>query len=158
MKSILSAILIFTILLFSSAAMAAMNWTVSASLDSRVVFENDTALYRVKLSAVSDGSNPDEFNLSSYLSVSEMAQIAGGLLYMVETDPGVAPDAAWAVSFDSDLGASILDLSGLNTTATEVNKASTDLGINPYIMDLQIDFADIGSDGDSVDVFFYIVK
>jgi hypothetical protein len=120
--------------------------------------------FRVKIVAVSDGSDPAEFELntstlSSYLSDNEMKRLKGSFLWQVETDPGVEPDGVWAVSFDSGAGADILALSGLSVSATELNDASTDLGYHPQIWDnVQIDIGDIGSAADSVTIYLYFLK
>jgi hypothetical protein len=145
-------------MLFSQAFAA---WTIAVTIDKDQPWKAGQRMYRVKVAGVSDGSDPAEFNLSTYLSSGwdgDMAKIKGGLFYMVETDPGTAPDAVWAVSFDSDLGANILDLSGLSVTETEMHDGANDLGFAPAVFDVGVDIGDIGSASDSVDSYIYILK
>ena len=162
MKKLLLIILITLTLFFPSVVFSAMTWTITADIEKGRIWGQSTTfwqnVFRVKLACVSDGSDPDSINLSDYLTTDDFSKISGGVLYQIETDPGVAPDAVWDVTFSSDLGSEIMALTGLSVTVTEPHSGSTDLGFNPVIFDLKIDFADIGSNLDSVDVYFYIIK
>ena len=166
MKKLFLAILI---MLFAVPSWAA--WTIRAEIDDRIEWSDGTIMYRVKVQMVSDGTDLAEFNLSTYLSPPQLdtqgkvhkdnlwtEYLQGGYFYMVETDPGVEPDATYTLAFDSDKNASILDLSGLSTTATEINAAATDLDLFPIVWDLQIDIGDIGSNLDAVDLYIYIIR
>lgn len=149
--------LLFLLFLTTNAFAA---WTIDVTLDSTTRGDK----LRVKIVAVSDGSDPAEFELdtstlNTYLNEYAMRQLKGAIFWEVETDPGTAPDAVWAVSFDSGAGASLLDLSGLSVSATERNDASTDLGYNPIIWDnVQVDIGDIGSASDSVTIYLIFLK
>lgn len=156
MKKLLLIVTALLALFIASNAMAA--WTITAVFHGGdIKWSSDHWVYRIKVSATSDGADPAEFNLSTYLT--GINKILGGYLWQIETDPGTAPDAVWAVSFDTGLGASILDLSGLSVSATELHDGSEDLGFNPIIFDdIQIDIGDIGSANDSVDIYIVIVK
>ena len=150
-------ILALTMMILFFAVNVYAAWTVSISMNS--VGGN---IYRIKIEAVSDGSDPAEFELdtatlSGYLSENSMKYVRGAILYQVEIVPGVEPDAVWTVSFDTGAGASILDLSGISVTATELWDASRDLGFYPVIDDnIGIDIGDIGSNLDSVTIYLII--
>ena len=133
-------------------------WTITATIDQGANWSDGTAIHRVKISAISDGSDPAEFNLSTYLTSNEMNRIKGGCFYQVITDPGTEPDAAYTLAFDDGLGGSILDLSNLSITATEIHDGGGDLGFYPIIFDLQINIGDIGSSSDSTTIYIDIAK
>ncbi|MHC4748402.1 MAG: hypothetical protein ACYTFW_00875 [Planctomycetota bacterium] len=166
MKKFLITLLIC---LFAVPSFAA--WTIQAEIDDVADWNDGAKVYRVRVYMLSDGTDLAEFNLSTYLSSPQTdtqgkthtrnywtERLMGGVFYMVETDPGTAPDAAYTLSFDSDKGADILDLTGLSTTVTELNDASGDLGFFPILWDLQIDIGDIGSNNDVVDLYIYIIR
>lgn len=166
MKKFLLAMLL---LLFSVPAFAA--WTIQAEIDDQSDWENGQRVYRVRVYMISDGTDLAEFNLSTYLKPPQLdtqgkvhpddrwsEYLQGGILYMVETDPVVAPDSTWSLALDSDKGADLVTLSALSATATEINSLSGSLGFNPIVWDVQVDIGDIGSNLDSVDVYLYIIR
>ncbi len=156
-KKLLIALLIT---LFTAPCFAG-TMTVTSTLEKSEVWITEQNVIRIKLVCVQpDANDTSEFNLSTYLNDGQMATIRGGLFYMVETVPSAtaAPDAAYTLAFDSDLGSGILDLSGLSTSAAEINSGDVDLGMFPTIWDLQIDFGDLGSASDSVTLYIYILR
>lgn len=161
MKKILFILLLIG-LVFPTASMA--SWTINITTEPPMKTVSGVEIITIKINATSDGSDPDEFNLNtstlnSYLNGQEMTRIRGGYLWEVITDPGTAPDSAWSVSFDDGLGGSILDLSSLSTTATELHDASYDLGFYHIVnSNIQVDIGDIGSSSDSVDIYLIIIK
>ena len=134
------------------------SWTISANITRGADYNDGTKLHEIVISATSDGSDPAEFNLSTYLTSAQMDRIKGGFFYQVVTDPGTEPDDTYTLAFDNDLGGNILDLSGLSVTATEIHDAAADLGFFPIIFDLQIDIGDIGSASDSITIYIDIIK
>jgi len=166
MKKLLITILIC---LFALPAMA--GWTIRAEIDDASDWTDGSRMYRVKVYMLSDGTDLAEFDLSTYLKPPQTdtqgkvhiddlwsKYLRGGYFYMVETDPGTEPDAAYTLAFNSDKGANILDLSGLSVDTTEINSAATDLDFFPVIWDLAIDIGDIGSSADSVELYLYIIR
>ncbi|NIS52201.1 MAG: hypothetical protein GWN94_13990 [Phycisphaerae bacterium] len=135
-------------------------WTFTGTIDQEVNWPNNQKLIVIKVACASDGTDPAEFNLSDEMANSlDITKYQGGLFYAVETDPGAdAPDAVWAVDFDTSYGADILNLTGLSITATEAHDGASLLGFNVPIFDIQIDLGDIGSSGDDVDLYIHIVK
>lgn len=156
MKKFILALAISMIFLTTNAIAA---WTIDISMHAI-----SNSCYRVTIVAVSDGSDPAAFSLNTstlntYLSDNSMNYLKGCYLYEVITDPGVAPDAVWTVAFDDGLGGSILDLSSLSVTVTEIHDASEDLGFYALITNnIKIDIGDIGSSADSVTIYLIIVK
>lgn len=150
----ISRIIGMMVLLFATQAWAA--WTIDVSIDSY----GANGSMRVKINAVSDGSDPAAFSLStsslnSYLSPSQMASLRGKYLIGVETDPGVEPDSTWAVVVSSGNGSTILSLSGLSTTASQLHDPTAGLGFLYKMMDnIQTDINDIGSAADSVTIYY----
>ena len=166
MKKLLITILIC---LFALPAMA--GWTIQAEIDDVSDWEDGTRMYRVKVYMLSDGTDLAEFDLSTYLKPPQTdtqskvhldnlwtKYLQGGYFYMVETDPGTEPDAAYTLAFNSDKGANILDLSDLSVDTTEINSAASDLKFYPVIWDLAIDIGDIGSANDYVELYIYIIR
>ena len=166
MKKLLITLLIC---LFASPVMAA--WTIQAEIDDVSDWADGTRMYRVKVYMLSDGSDLAEFTLSTYLKPPQTDTqgkvhkdnlwtdyLQGGYFYMVETDPGTEPDAAYTLAFDSDKGANILDLADLSVSATELNYGAADLNFFPVIWDLQIDIGDIGSAADYIELYIYIIR
>lgn len=146
-------LIIVSLCIFFPATVLA-GWTYTVTLDKKVIWNDGRRMYRVKVACLSDGSDPDEIALSSYIT----DILDGALLYQIETDPGTAPDAVWDVDFDTGLGADIMDLSGLSVTASELHDVDNDAGFYPIIFDVQIDIADIGTSGDTVDIYLYFIK
>ena len=148
----------FFLLIFAAPSWAA--WTVSATLDKSFKLGDGRYIQQVKIEAISDGSDLAEFEIDTYLTDRDMKRIEGGVFYQVITDPGTEPDATWAVSFDDELGASILDLTGLSVSATQIHDVSTDLGngFYPIVTNIGVDIGDIGSESDSVTIYLLIVK
>lgn len=156
------------IVLFASTAIGA---TLQAEIEKNTQWSNDQRMMRIKIYVEPDGADLAEFSLKDYLGPpytdtqgkthSEnywTKYCEGGIFYQVETDPGTEPDAAYTLSFNSETGADLLDLTGLSTTATEVNGADADLGFLPVVYDLKIDLGDIGSDGDETTIYIYILR
>ena len=150
-------ILIAVAVLFLMPSIASAAWTITATVEQKLYWGNGRYIYRVKLACLSDGADPAEVLLSSYLTGNDRVY-EGALLYQIETDPGVAPDAVWAVDFDTDLGADILDLAGLSVTATELHDVDAGVGFYPIVFDVGIDIGDIGSAADTVDIYLYFIK
>ena len=159
MKKFILVLTILTTLIFFLAANAFAGWTIDISMHAI-----SNSCYRVTIVGVSDGSDPAAFSLNTstlntYLSDNSMNYLKGCYLYEVITDPGVAPDAVWTVAFDDGLGGSILDLSSLSVTVTEIHDASTDLGFYPaFTNNITVDFGDIGTAADSVTVYLILAK
>jgi hypothetical protein len=156
------------IVLFASTAIGA---TLQAEIEKNTQWSNDQRMMRIKIYVEPDGADLAEFSLKDYLGPpytdtqgkthSEnfwTKYCEGGIFYQVETDPGTEPDAAYTLSFDSDLDADIMDLTGLSTTATEINDVAATIGFRPIVYDLKIDLGDIGSDGDEVTIYIYILR
>jgi hypothetical protein len=164
-KLILVLMVIFLAITFLTVSSFAA-WTITAKSDKDVPWKNDQRIYRVKVYCLSDGTNPAAFNLSDEFdgvggSGTESlfnSIIPGSIFYQVETDPGVAPDAVWTVTINSDIGGEILALTGLSVTTTEIHDAAADLGFPPIIFDLIIDIGDIGSANDEVTLYIYVIK
>ena len=159
---------IFALLLFASTS-----WgdTLQAEIVKNTGWKNGQRMVLIKVYSEPDGADLAEFSLRTYLGPpytdtqgkthttnkwDEYCQ--GGIFYQVETDPGTAPDSTYTLSFDSELEADLLDLSGLSTTATEIHDAGADLGYKPVVYDLKIDLGDIGSDGDETTIYIYILR
>ena len=163
MKKKIFGFLVGLLFLLSSVMVMAAD-TINVSIDKSYQTKAGW-VHVIKVELVSGaGADPDEFELdtsgnTTELGLREMEQIRGGILWQVVTDPGTAPDAVWAVSFDNGAGASILDLSGLSVTATEIWDGSRDLGFYPVIFDnIGIDFGDLGSTADSAILYLVILK
>ena len=165
MKKLLVAL---CILLFTVPAMGA---TLQAELEKKTQWSNGQRMWRIKIYIEPDGNDLAEFSLKDYLGPpytdtqgkthSEnlwTKYCEGGFFYQVETDPGTEPDAVYTLSFDSDLEADIMDLTGLSTTATEITDVGTTIGYRPIVYDLKIDLGDIGSDGDETTIYIYILR
>lgn len=128
------------------------------SVDISVEHASKTSFSRIKIEYVSDGSDLEEFTLTTntlgnYLSSTAMKYLKGKLLVGVETDPGTGVNAAYTISIDSDNGADICTIPARSTTDPEYyNVLGADV---TYFMadDLQIDFSDIGNDADTVTAY-----
>jgi hypothetical protein len=149
------ALIVIGLMLFAGNAMAAMTWAVSVTVVSKTN-RDGSILYTTTITGVSDGNNPDEFNISDYMATGSEAYtlLKDSIIYDIITDPGVQPDGVWDVSIDDGDGEDIITLTGLSVTATQHHPGNTDKDQYPLINnpDLQIDFADIGSNLDSATI------
>ncbi len=156
MKKIFSALLI--VLLAASVSYGA--WSYTAETQKRYTLSNGLKMYRVKLRAESDGTNGEEIILSTKLATptegDTIKPYEGARLVQVEIDPFRAPDNTYGILIKSDTGANLFNLSGLSTTETELVVASA--GEGSIVQDVKIDFDDIGSNKDVVDLYLYFVK
>lgn len=167
MKRFLLALLI---LLFTTPAAFAA-WTIDVDVYREKAWANsgDTyqTIYILRVTATSDGDNPDEFNLtdstlSDPLTAAEAQQLTGGLMREIITDgDDTAHPEAFTLAIDGGLGG--YDIVSITTTETggkaEIFFASEDLNKDPlFLNDLQLDFGDIGDADDVVVVYFIIVK
>jgi len=163
------ALIIIGILLCASNVFGA--WTYDTYIEGPVTYRDGSLRYVLKVVATSDGTDPAEFNFSDELANQDAAlldNLRGAFFYEVQTTlgaAGAAPDAAWDVSFDDEHGADLLTLTGLSETQSSKKKANTTLSQYPNIgvslatrPDIQIDFGDIGSAGDTVTLYLIFLK
>ncbi len=160
MKSLrLTALILMLIMTSGYAWGAAMTVTYGGTQSE--TWNNDQRIRRVKLTCTqADANDPDAFLLSSVSSPSgvPLSNYRAAIFFQFETDPGTAPDATYTLAIASDKGAPIISLTGLSVTATAMHNGAQDLGFTPIIWDLSIDFGDLGSANDSVDLYLYFIK
>jgi hypothetical protein len=110
--------------------------------------------FRVKIEMDSDGTDADEFALSSLLTTSkDKRSYRGSALVTVITDQGTTAPELYTVTFDDDLGADIMSVTTLSVSQAERWPAGS-----PIIWDLQIDFGDPGDDGDDIVLYLIFAK
>lgn len=133
-------------------------WTITGQMEPVKISRTGIEYYTVKINAISDGADPAAVSLTDYLSDAEMDLLKGSEFIGVETDPGVAPDAVWDVSFISEKGSILLALTGLSVTVTEWNPLT--LASRPWFLstDMDIDIADIGTAADVVVLYLRFKK
>ena len=151
--------LVTALLLFAGPAFGAWSIASVTSFDQErawvVARDKYQAVYRIKLVCTSDGADAAEFTLSTYISAAMLEKIQGGALYTVMTEPGAqAPDAAWTVTFDGDKGQ---DWYSHTTTAADTKAEESKAG-SWIVWDMQIDFPDVGSASDIVNLYITIIK
>ena len=111
-------ILVLTMLLFSTTAMAA--WTVSARTSEYFPFRwgNDAYMYCFEIYVISDAGASGDFKLSDMLKTKYgeqkaeklMKSIAGSVLYWVDYEPGdLTPTTASQITIDKETTALIFD-------------------------------------------------
>lgn len=153
------AILISVLLAFMLSAVSAFGaaGTITYGGTDSVQWHNNQTVHRVKITYLQPGAAAgDAFLLSSTTVPTEIYQ--GAVLFQIETDPGTAPDAVYTLTILSDKGAPILALTGLSVSATALHNGAADLEFTPIVFDLSIDFGDLGSANDYVDLYLYFIK
>jgi hypothetical protein len=149
-------LIVLVAFIFMVASNAYSAWTVTASVDEISKWSNDMYTYRVKVTAVSDGSDVANFALSSYLSATGLNLIRGGMLQKVVTAPGAGATApgTYTVVLTDELGASMpITVTTTSTTAAEDFYPTE----NVLMFDIYMDFPDIGDSGDIAYLYFYIL-
>lgn len=154
------------ILLFTISANAQQ-----AEIEKNTQWSNGQRMMRIKILLEPAGADLAEFSLKDYLGppyTDTQGKVhkenywtkycEGGFFFQVETDPLVTPDAAYTLSFDSDLNAPIMDLTGLSTTATAITDVASTIGYRPIVYDLQIDLGDLGNGAESTIIYVYILR
>jgi len=156
-------VLIFLFTFFATGVNAA--WTISASVTRSKGWTANKyvapyqGVYEVKLICESDGADPDEFLLSTYLTGDELRTIAGGVIISAITAQGTnAPAGTYAVAFDGPYGQNWLTITTTSTTQAEEWDFKNDLGFSTIFWDLQIDYPDIGDNGDDVVLYLNILR
>jgi hypothetical protein len=154
MKKLLASIL--TLFVLTGSAWGAAG-TITYGGTEEVQWRNGQNVNRVKITYLQPGAGAgDAFLLSATDTPPSFYQ--GAMFYQAETDPGTAPDAGYTLAIASDKGSPILSLSALSVTASAIHDAGADLGVPPIIFDLSIDFGDLGSANDYVDLYLYFIK
>lgn len=155
-------ILLLFLLAFLIPANAFAAWSYSAQITSEDI--HGYTIYTTTITAVSDGSNPDEVSLKDIIEAGSLSygKLKHSIIYDIATIGVVEPDGVWTLSIDDGDGSSIIDLTGLavSITAADHNKANTDRGQYPLInnANLGFDYGDIGSNLDSVIVILKSYK
>lgn len=138
---------------FFVSAQAYASWTVSGT-----IHENSTTGVRLSVTAVSDGTAPEEYKLSTITGLSAWdAHHKGSFLWQVTTSPVTATNT-WNVSLDNDLGADISTLTGLTTAQAEYHTLKTYQDSVPLVFDVQIAFDAALSLNDQVVIYFDFLK
>lgn len=139
---------------------AAIPTTASDSISGTEVWNNGQIVYIVRITVVSDGSDPAEFSLSDYLSAASMDKIRGGVWTgnVINGDDTNAP-TTFTLAVDNYAGADLGDIATTETTKAEYFGASTDFGDDSIVVyDPQFDFPDIGDNLDTVVLDMIIIK
>ena len=109
-----------------------MAWTITETVDKRANSKllAGEEIFRVKLVCTADASGTD-YDLVT-------TDIKGAYLYMVKTVPGAggdAPTAVYQIELEDAEDTPLLLLTGLSTSATEINSAASTIGLFPPIFD-----------------------
>lgn len=157
MKKLLSLLILGAFLLVPTLGFSAGWNSLAATVEKNEDWGTNRnfwqRMYRVKVTMDSDGTDADEFALSSYLSGSELKIIRGSALVTIITDQGTTAPGTYTVSFDDDLGADIT-----SATTTSTTQAERFDGTSAIIWDVQIDFGDPGDDGDDIVLYLIFAK
>lgn len=155
MKKFILPLLLIAALLLPSVSFAA--WTCTAARYKGTVWGEARAfwqrVYFIKLECESDGADPAEFLLSTYLAEESMQEIRGGALYRIITDQGAQAPETYTVTFDDSFGADIKSITTTSTSQAERFDAGSEI-----IWDLQIDFGDVGDNLEDVILYLLFVR
>ena len=147
-------------LLVLAVPVFATSMTVSeCKMTKQDQYASKQQVYEIKLTLETDGTDQDEFNLSSHCDInSVMRVIAGGQFWDVVTDQGTTAPDTYTVTFDSEKGGDLLSVTTTSTSKAEHWPADADLNYFPPIWDLQIDFGDVGDSGDDIILYIRIAR
>jgi len=152
MKKVLCLWAIMAFMAFSVPAFAAWDVEVSSirTADRKCYFS---------VTFTSDGTDPAAIDLLDEITFT--GTVKGSLLQFMYVDPGtaaVAPDTTIDITVTDQNGYELWSDTGISNTAGSWHQMWGDLGDYPPILsELNIDFNDIGSDGDQVTLYFICI-
>jgi len=158
MKKLILLMTMFFVVLYTIPSMAA--WDIYVSVDSYEKTKSDKERFRIRVSAVSDGSTSGTFYLSDQtydtkLNERQAELLKGAVLTDLSTDPTDITAPTWNLTFVTDSTTALVapSYTGLSGTTKERKDVITDFGIFIVHKDLGFTISDIGDLGDKA-VFF----
>jgi hypothetical protein len=159
MKKILIGLFVLIGLIIPFVGHTTVMTVSSCTMNKTQQYADGSILYEVKLILETDGTDQDEFSLSSYCNRDDVISlIEGGQFFDVITDQGTTAPQVYTVTFDSEKGGDLLSVSTTSVSQAQHWGADTDLYYFPPVWDLQIDFGDIGDSGDDVILYLRFLR